>query len=219
VKSKGEKSRKEIVQDLTLVLTILFTTDFLMVDFFPQLYLYTILLWAALPLLVELVLRKGTIRNLGFLKTNFKKSLSLYIALVAAWVLITFGLLESMSAHSQSSLLVEYSLYFATFFFHPAFVEELNFRGYLQTRLERLFSVRRSIMLQAIVFAAYHIPAALPMSKLGFSPGGFLYPVFALALGVVNGIVYFKTRNLFVGMAIHGSLLATFELLTLLLMH
>jgi membrane protease YdiL (CAAX protease family) len=214
-----EETPNKVIQDLVLVFTIVFATDFLMADFLPQLYLFTILLWAALPFLVELVLRKGTIRNLGFLRTNFRRSLPLYFALVVGWILIIFGLLESITPHSQSSSLIEYSLYFATIFFHPAFVEELNFRGFLQTRLERLFSAKQSIIIQAVMFAAYHIPAALPISKLGFSPGGIFYPVFALALGIANGIVYAKTRNLFAGMAIHGSLLAAFELLTLLYMH
>ncbi len=168
-----------------------------MADFLGmQFYVPTILLWVLMPFLVELLLRKGTIRNLGFLRTKFRRSLPLYIALAGGWAVA--------------------SPYFATFFFHPAFVEELCFRGFLQTRLERLFSVRRSIIIQAAVFAAYHIPAALPVSKLGFSPGGFFYPVFALLLGIVNGMVYAKTRNLFVTMAIHGSLLAAFELLTFL---
>lgn len=214
-----EEAPNKVVQDLALVLTIVFVTDFLMSDFLPQLYLFTILLWAALPFLVELALRKGTIRNLGFLRTKFRRSLPLYLALVACWILITFGLLESISTHSQSSPLIEYSLYFATFFFHPAFVEELNFRGFLQTRLERLLPVKQSIIVQAVIFSAYHVPAALPISKLGFSPGGIFYPVFALALGIVVGMVYARTRNLFAGMAIHGSLLAAFELLTLLYTH
>ncbi len=208
------ESRRQTVYDLFLVLTIIFVTDFLMTDIFTWLYVPSILLWAVLPFIVELVLRKGTIRNLGFQKTRFKRSFLLYVALVACWYLIILGLVGLTTGIFASSLL--YLINFTSIFFHPAFVEELNFRGFLETRLERLFSMKWSIVIQAVVFALYHVPAALPTSQLGFSPGGIFYPLLVFPFGLVLGLIYAKTRNLFVNMAIHGSLLEAFLAISVL---
>lgn len=210
------EGRRDAAYDLLGVFTVVFVTDILMSDFFVQLYLPTILLWAFLPFFVELILRKGTIRNLGFLRTNFRRSLALYLGLAIGWVLLAFGLLTALGVRATSSSIGS-PANLALFFLYPAFVEELNFRGFLQTRLERLISVRKVLVIQALIFALYHVPAALPMSQLGFSPGGLFYPVLVFPFGLALGIVYLKTRNLFVNMAIHGSLLASFFLLSMII--
>jgi membrane protease YdiL (CAAX protease family) len=207
-RAPSQEGRRQVIDDLLFVFTIVFVTDVLMSDFSVRFYYPTIILWASLPLIVELVVRRGTIRNLGFKRTNFRRSFPLYLGLVAVWLLPILVILEI--EHANPALFLGYSAYFASVFFHPAFVEELNFRGFLQTRLERLVSLRKAIVIQATMFALYHIPPALPMSKLGFAPGGLLYPVLVFPFGIALGIFYAKTRNLFVTMAVHGSLLMAF---------
>jgi membrane protease YdiL (CAAX protease family) len=203
-------SHRQVIYDLVGVFAIVFLTDVLMSDFFVQFYLASIFLWAILPLFVELAVRKGSIRNLGFLRTNFSRSLSLYLALAVGWVFVASVLFVYFGVSTP----VGSSVGLALFFLYPAFVEELNFRGFLQTRLERLFSLRTAVLIQALVFALYHVPAVLPISKLGFSPGGLFYPVLVFPFALVLGVVYAKTRNLFVTMALHGSLLASFFVLS-----
>ncbi len=207
------ETRRQMVSDLLIVFTVVFATDFLMTVLFTWLYFPAILLWAALPFIIELILRKGTIRNLGFQETRFSRSLPLYLVLVALWFLAILVLVRlSTGIFAFSAVLLSFSF----IFFHPAFVEELNFRGFLQTRLARLFSVKQSIIIQAVIFALYHVPAALPTSQLGFSPGGIFYPVLVFPFAIVLGIIYAKTQNLFVTMAIHGSLLEAFLALSVL---
>jgi len=205
------ENRRQVAYDLLVVFTIIFATDVL-VAYYIQLYYPTIILWALLPLIVQLVVRRGTIRDLGFQRTNFRRSLPRYLGLVAVWALLTLVVLAI--GHAGAALSLEYSAYLATVFFHPAFVEELNFRGFLQTRLERLFSLRKAIVIQAAVFALYHVPAVLPTSSAYLmSIGGVWYPVITFPFGIALGIIYARTRNLFVTMAIHGSLLALFVFL------
>jgi membrane protease YdiL (CAAX protease family) len=204
---------RQIIRDLAAVFAVVFATDVLMSDFFVQFYFLTILLWAVLPLFVELVLRRGTIRNLGFFRTRFRRALPLYIVLALAWTLLAFGLAIGLNASSNQ---LAYLSSLPLLFFHPAFVEELNFRGFLQTRLEHLLPIRAAVVVQALFFAFYHVPAALPISQLGFSPGGLLYPLIVFPFGVVQGVIFLKTRNLFVTMAIHGSLMAFFILVSVL---
>jgi membrane protease YdiL (CAAX protease family) len=202
------EGRSQVGSDLLVVFTIIFATDVLLA-YYAQLYFPTIILWALLPLMVELGVRRGSIRNLGFQRTNFRRSVPRYLGLVAAWVLPILVVIQI--ARGSIALSLEYSAYVASVFFHPAFVEEVNFRGFLQTRLERLFSLRKAIVIQAAVFALYHVPAVLPTSS-GYllSIGGLWYPVLTFPFGLALGIIYAKTRNLFFTMAIHGSLLAAF---------
>jgi membrane protease YdiL (CAAX protease family) len=216
-KDKITENRRQITYDLLGVLTVVFVTDVLVADYFVQFYLPTILLWAFLPLFVELTLRRGTIRNLGFLRTNYRRSLPLYLVLALCWTLLASGVAGALGANASSAQ-VAYLSSLQLIFFHPAFVEELNFRGFVQTRLEHLVPVRSAIIVQAALFALYHVPAALPTSQLGFSPGGLLYPVIVFPFGIVQGIIYLRTRNLFVTMAIHGSLVSSFLLLSAIMM-
>jgi membrane protease YdiL (CAAX protease family) len=73
--------------------------------------------------------------------------------------------------------------------FAPAVCEEIVFRGYIMARLSDLFSPAETIVVQAILFALVHLS---PM----IFPSHFVY-------GVVLGIVRWRARSLYPGMAVH----------------
>lgn len=207
------ESSRQVAVDLIVVFAIIFVTDVLVADFFPQFDFLVILLWAFLPFAVELSVRKGTVRNIGFQKTNFRRSIPLYLLLVIVWVLV-FGV--AMLLHGTTSLFNEWFPSFLLVFFDPAFVEELNFRGFLQTRLEKISPLNWSIVIQATVFGLFHLPAVFSKNNDFIIVGGVFYPLLAFLLGIVLGVIFAKTRNLFVTMSIHGSLMATFLLISVL---
>lgn len=204
---------RETVYDLLVVFVVFFVTLILTADFsMVQLYYPSIILWALMPFIVELVVRKGTIRNLGFQKTDFRKSSLLTSVLIVAWLLI-FQFVPQIAG--KNPLPAQYLSFVASIFFHPGLVEELCFRGFLQTRLERIFSVKKALILQSAIFGLYHIPQVI-------SGGGWLilggpfYPFIAFIFGLLMGMIYIRTRNLFVGIGFHASALEIFLLSSLL---
>jgi len=201
---------RETVYDLLAVFVILFVTLVLTANFgIVQLYYPSIILWALMPFIVELAVRKGSIRNLGFQKTDFRKSLPLTFGLILFWLLAFLLIPQGLG---KAPLPAGFLVFVASYFFHPGLVEELCFRGFLQTRLERLFSVKKALVVQAAIFGLYHLPQVFSGSPGWLVLGGSFYPFIAFVFGIVMGIVYIKTRNLFVGIGVHASALEFFLL-------
>jgi len=204
---------RETVYDLLVVFVTLFVTLILTANLYVvQLYYPSIILWALMPFVVELVVRKGTIRNLGFQKTDFRRSSLLTLALIMTWLLI-FHFIPQIAW--RNPLPAQYLFFIASIFFHPGLVEELCFRGFLQTRLERLFSVKKALILQSAIFGLYHVPQVFAGGGW-FVLGGPFFPFIAFIFGLIMGMIYIRTRNLFVGIGFHASGLETFLLINLL---
>jgi len=103
-------------------------------------------------------------------------------------------------------------VFVASYFFHPGLAEELCLRGFLQTRLERLFSVKKALAVQTVIFGLYPLPQVVSGRPGWLVLGGPFYPFVALVFGMIMGMVYIKTRNLFVGIGVHASALEFFLL-------
>ncbi len=205
---------RETVYDIFVVFLIFFVTLILTANFGTvQLYYPSLILWGSMPLIVELAVRKGSIRNLGFQKTNFKRTSPLILGLIVIW-LLAFVVVSEI--RWKTLLPAWYLVFVASIFFHPGFVEELCFRGFLETRLERLFTVKQALVIQAVIFGLYHLPQTVSGTTGWLVIGGMFYPVFAFVFGIVMGMIYIKTRNLLVGIGFHASLLEFFLLISLL---
>ena len=71
----------------------------------------------------------------------------------------------------------------------PGIFEELAFRGYIQTRLERVGDAREALVIQAAMFSVLHILPAVFISHL--------------VIGLILGIVRNRSQSLYPGMLIH----------------
>lgn len=88
-----------------------------------------------------------------------------------------------------------------------ALPEEIFFRYFLQRRLTRVFNDFNGILLASLLFALYHYPFALWMADWPT----YGKPLYALAyvldqkmvLGILFGIVYFKTSSLLAAVTGH----------------
>ncbi len=94
---------------------------------------------------------------------------------------------EMMRAHAQGGFVVVLLLLVGVV---PGFVEELLFRGYLQSRLLRCWPPVGAIALSALVFAVAHID---PLHVLGVLP-----------LGIWLGLVAWRTGSVWPAMLCHG---------------
>ena len=85
------------------------------------------------------------------------------------------------------------------------FGEELFFRGMVMSAWEREYGPRRALVGSAVLFTAIHVP-----------DGGVLIVAPILALALVLGIAYQRTRSLPLVVALHGSFNAISTLLLIL---
>lgn len=78
-------------------------------------------------------------------------------------------------------------------------VEEVAFRGFMQTVLERRFGIVPAILASGIAWAAFHLNHSY------FSEEPFLWPVIFLSVAMILGTVAHRSNSLIPGIAVHAS--------------
>jgi membrane protease YdiL (CAAX protease family) len=160
-----------------------------------------------LVILTILLVEKSDLSAFGFKTEKLGKS-HLYgfaffailngLTLLVSYVLI-YGFTGQMPVQSfdiMSSLL---SMPFMTLC--VGISEECLFRGYMQTHLEKLYTPRKAILIQAILFGVWHFVWNLnPFNPFGIAQ----YVITTLFIGLVFGYFFSKTRNLVPLIFAHG---------------
>ena len=89
----------------------------------------------------------------------------------------------------------------AVFCIGTTLLEEVVFRGYLMHSLSQRFSARKANIIQAILFAGYHVPKDM---RLGYAGSHIVVDlVCMLAFGVLFGSLRLRYRNLGAGWIVH----------------
>ena len=78
----------------------------------------------------------------------------------------------------------------------PAIFEELFFRGYLFSALEKRLSPGRTIVITALLFGAFHVLAKSVLATERFLPSS--------CMGLVLGCVAWRSKSVFPGMLLHA---------------
>ncbi len=71
----------------------------------------------------------------------------------------------------------------------PGVMEELAFRGYIMSRLEKVGSAKEALILQAVMFSVLHMMPAIFISHF--------------VIGLILGIIRLRSRSLYPGMIVH----------------
>jgi membrane protease YdiL (CAAX protease family) len=149
----------------------------------PYFFLYAVLtatvFGVGIPLLWMVVYRKRSIQDLGI--TTRYLGLSIVLQLIFAAVQY-MGTLAKVTLPPVEQLLPLLALALAIGFF-----EALFWRGWVLLRLEEAFGVIPAILLGSILYAAYHIGYAMPLSEISF----------LFLIGVLYAVCFRLTRNLF----------------------
>jgi membrane protease YdiL (CAAX protease family) len=154
--------------------------------------------YLAIPLVV-LLLAGARLPGLGFARgLRVGRVLLLWCAIPLAY--FAYALLSGQLALER--LIAP----FVSNFMQNGFFEEFLFRGALQTRLRRLWSPGWALVIQALVFGAWHL-------GLGYANTGHAGLLPALASSIVNqavvglalGVIFERTRNLIASSAVHIS--------------
>ena len=117
---------------------------------------------------------------------------------IASYIIIgilSFFLLDTMEVNLIFIILLFYS---------NAFLEEFVFRGVIQTKLERATGQKKAIMYQGTIFVLIHIPYDILLYSI---MGDLVYVVLLFILqfihGLIYGLIFMKTRNLWVNVVSH----------------
>ena len=174
---------------------------------------------------VPFLIYKGfgfSLKDFGFsnpsLKTFSRQSILIFIVLSIAALLFQYFLSEGSKPlldgqFSSLQLIKGLPLCFLYLLFDAGLIEEFFFRGLLQSRLSILLkSTTGGIIISAIIFGLVHAPGLYlrgassegisnQMPFLFFASYTIAYMSIA---GIFLGIVYSKTKNLWLVMAIHA---------------
>lgn len=90
------------------------------------------------------------------------------------------------------------------YFYSNAFLEEFLFRGIIQSKLERACGQNKAIIFQAFLFMLIHIPVNSSHFYLDSNYTRF-FSAFALQLinGIIFGLIFLKTRNIWIPVICH----------------
>ncbi|MHA1192743.1 MAG: lysostaphin resistance A-like protein [Promethearchaeota archaeon] len=90
------------------------------------------------------------------------------------------------------------------FLYSNAFLEEFLFRAIIQSKLERALGQKKAIIYQGFIFMIIHIP----VNAVQLSLNGDLFRFFSqfglqLLNGIIFGVIFLKTRNIWMSIICH----------------
>lgn len=140
------------------------------------------------PIIIILYLRKQSLASLGIKKSKTVKSIFLGILFALPFTLPTliYGIYNQYNVANMGDLIWR----FFYFLFCIGFVEELAFRGFIQTRIRGIIKNQRlSIIVVGVMFGVMHIPFQMLLANM--SPIQF---------------VLYDIKHLMITMLVHGYL-------------
>ena len=196
--SNSENPRKEIIEVVmyTLIVILYLTVDIFILsrlnDFFFILGFSTVI-FLLIPLIYVLYRDHWTSKDLGI---SYKVK-SRWVVIASIIIYTYFGFTNTLTAEISWHLLLIY-------FYSNAFLEEFLFRGVIQSKLERAIGQKKAIIFQALLFISIHIPVN---SFHFFLDGDFirLFSAFGFQLinGIIFGMIFLKTRNIWISVICH----------------
>jgi len=160
-----------------------------------------------LIILTILALEKTDVRAFGFKMKNIGKSLLsgfLFFIILSGLAFLILHLLIYVFTGQISVQFYDVSPFLLTMPFMTLCVgvsEEGLFRGYMQGHLEKIYTFKRAVLIQAIFFGFWHFVWDIHPFNLGHM---ILYVGYTFLIGLLFGYFYSKTRNLIPLVVAHG---------------
>lgn len=165
-------------------------------SFFLQLIIYLLQLF---PVFTIILFRKENISSLGITKNNLFKSIIIGIIIGITYFILVNSVfkvnkvMDIISADSFNSFIS---------FFIVGFVEEVIFRGYLQTRLIYWLGTIKGYLLTSVIFSFFHIPNRLILGNLNFN-SALISCIELILPSLLFGYIMLKTKNIFASSVFH----------------
>jgi len=151
------------------------------------------------PLVMELLVRKRPLSTIGFRMPTNRTALTLVAVILGIYLVARLGwpLAQGRGYQFNLQTFVSNSVLFA-------FLEEVIFRGAIQTRLESAMGAVRSWVLSGLFFGFYHYWANYFVPGKAVAGSDVLALASLAALGMLLGAVFAKTRSLLPSFLIHA---------------
>lgn len=149
--------------------------------------------------LLTIIFTKEGLYSIGITKKNIGSSIIIGIFLGIIFFIIIgkiFLVQKNMQPISIESLVNFTSI------FIDAFVEEIIYRGYLQTRLIKYLGSIKGWLITSIIFMLFHLPNRIILSGVNYD--SLLLNLFMLfIMGLLLGYIQMKIKNVLAGSIIH----------------
>lgn len=195
----SQNPKKEYLEAViyTLIAILYYTIDIFVLSRFNNSLCITLIFSTIIFLLIPLILARyrdhWTSEDLGI--TSKVKSRWMVIVGISFYTI--FGIKNTFGAEIPWYLLLIY-------FYSNAFLEEFLFRGVIQSKLERAIGQKKAIIFQGILFMSVHIPVN---SFNFFLDGNSLRFISAFGFQLINGfifgLIFMKTRNIWISVLCH----------------
>ena len=151
------------------------------------------------PLIMELVLRKRKLSVIGFRMPTNKKVLFLIAGIIGLYMIsrLVVPLFVGAAYTFNWRGFVSNAIIFA-------FLEEVVFRGLIQTRLESALGAVWSWVLTGLFFGFYHYYVHYLVTGQALTIANLFELLFLTAFGMMLGVIFAKTRSLIPSYLIHA---------------
>lgn len=147
----------------------------------------------AIPLILQLGFMRGSLAELGIGPNRDWRSTLVLLGWLLLFVVATviYRVTQQLPMTAHWERVPRYAA--------GLFAEEMLFRGFIQTRFERLYGTRLGWLPASLLFALAHA------SRLLYQPASVALPEVTevFALGALWGLAFAKTRSLFVVWPVH----------------
>lgn len=198
--SSHEKPVREYVEAAILI-SCLLLIPFIKFDLFWFTgWLGTYLIFGILsPLIMEFIMRRRGLSSIGFRKPINRKAIASVAGIAGLYILskIVVPLIIGAEFTFTWKRFVSNSIIFA-------FLEEVIFRGQIQTRLESALGAVWSWVLTGLFFGFYHYYQHYLIAGNTLSIENALQLVHLAAFGMLLGVIFSKTKSLFSSYLVHA---------------
>ena len=151
------------------------------------------------PLVIEVIIRKRSLKVIGFAIPTDRKTIAIVIILLIILAIsrLAVPLVRGEAFQFDIQRIISNCILFA-------YVEEVLFRGLLQTRLESLMGVVWSWVLSGLFFGFYHYYIHYLVPGRVLSPTNGFEMMYLTAFGLLLGVIFAKTRSLLPPFLIHA---------------
>lgn len=151
------------------------------------------------------LLRRQTMESIGFGKRNIIKSILL--GMITGIIVLLINLIPGLISGRQFNTISKLGSLFFYYFIIIALVEEVIFRGFIQTRIYGI--VKRplaAILLTALMFMTIHIPfqmGAAHMDFITYLSNNFVTLIFTFIWHIILNFLYSKYNSIAAPMIFH----------------
>jgi|GEM_PF-2504945 len=151
------------------------------------------------PMVMEWGVRRRNLSAIGFRMPENKKALVLVAILFSLYLVARLVIPPLLGA----AFTFDWQNFLSNTVIFP-FVEEIIFRGMIQTRLEAAWGSARAWIISGLFFGFYHYFAHYLVIGKSLAVSDVLELVFLTAFGMLLGVIYAKTRSLLPSYLIHA---------------